>query len=340
MTSATDRSQRPGSPRAWLWTGLLPALVLALGFGGMLAITFSTQSEMIARDRDNQMAAVSEAITSALDQAGKFALTQAETTARRQSVGRALAAGNRAELQNLSGATYAYLKTQSVPVFGFHSADMKYLLRLHLPDSFGDDLAKIRPMVLAANKSRRSQVGLEIGIAGTFVRGVAIVENAGEFAGTVEAGLNLQPILEQVKTITNADIAIVLSQSLAGLPARGPNDQGPGELFGDLNLFASTDSQLFAALLRDGAIRLARSREVVGRNFQGESGAVLVQPLIDFSGRMIGNVVAAKTSAYQGAELRRTRTELIAAALIGAILAFVAFSILARMIANSAGARG
>jgi hypothetical protein len=114
-------------------------------------------------------------------------------------------------------------------------------------------------MVLAANKSRRSQVGLEIGVAGTYVRGIAVVRDDDQFAGTVEAGLNLEPILEQVKSVTKADIAVVRSQSLARLPARGPNEKGPGEVFGDLNLFASTDSPLFAGSLRDGAIRLARS---------------------------------------------------------------------------------
>ena len=98
-------------------------------------------------------------------------------------------------------------------------------------------------------------------------------------------------------------------------------------------LFASTDTPLFTGLLRDGAIRLARTREVSERPIEGTSAAVMVQPLIDFSGRMIGNLVAAKRFSYHGAELRRTRTELIAAALIGGIIAFVVFSVLARMIA-------
>jgi hypothetical protein len=326
---------RPLRPLIWsgVQVGLVTALVLALGFGAMIAITFAMQNEMIARDRDNQMAGVSQAITAALDQAGRFALAQAETTARRPSVARALGAGNRAELTDLTGGTFAYLKTQGVPIFGFHSVDMKYLLRLHLPDNFGDDITKIRPMVLAANKSHRSQVGLEIGVAGTYVRGVAVINDGDRFVGTVEAGLNLEPILEQVKALTNADIAVVLSQSLADLPPRRANDKAAGEAFGDLILFASTDTPLFAGLLRDGAIHLARTREVSDRPIAGASAAIVVQPLIDFSGRMIGNLVAAKRFSYHGAELRRTRTELIAAALIGAILAFVVFSVLARLIA-------
>jgi len=321
-------------PPTWtaLRVGIVTALVLLFGFGAMIAITFAMQNDMIARDRDNQMAGVSQAITAALDQAGRFALAQAETTARRPSVARALGAGNRAELTELAGGTFAYLKTQGVPIFGFHSADMKYLLRLHLPDNFGDDITKIRPMVLAANKSRRSQVGLEIGVAGTYVRGVAVINDGDRFVGTVEAGLNLEPILEQVKALTNADIAVVLSQSLADLPPRRPNDKAAGEAFGDLILFASTDTPLFAGLLRDGAIRLARTREVSDRAIAGASAAVVVQPLIDFSGRMIGNLVAAKRFPYHGAQLRRARTELIAAALIGGILAFVVFSVLARLI--------
>lgn len=330
---------RPSSPRRLtpLRVGLITALVLAALFAAMIAITFSMQNEVIARDRDNQMAAVSQAITAALDQAGRFALTQAETTARRPSVARALAVGNRAELTELTGGTFAYLKSQGVPIYGFHSADMKYLLRLHLPDRFDDDLTKIRPMVLAANKSRRSQVGLEIGIAGTFVRGIAVIHDGDHFVGTVEAGLNLEPILEQVKALTNADIAVVLSQSLADLPPRGANDKG--EQFGDLIALASTDTPLFNGLLRDGAIRLARSREIGERRIQGASGAILVQPLVDFSGRMIGNIAAVKTFPYHGAALQRTRVELIAAALIGVILAFVTFSIMARMIAAPRGPR-
>jgi hypothetical protein len=311
--------------------GLVTALVLALCFAAMIAITFSMQNEVIARDRDHQMAAVSQAITAALDQAGRFALTQAETTARQSAIARALAAGDRAALADLTGPTYAYLKTQSVPVFGFHAADMTYLLRLHLPDKFGDDLTKLRPMVLAANKTRRSQVGLEIGVAGTFVRGIAVINDGGRFVGTVEAGLNLEPILEQVKTLTNADIAVVLSQSLAELP-RGANDKSGAEQFGDLIALASTDTPLFTGLLRDGAIRLARSREAVPHRIRDETGAILVQPLIDFSGRMIGNIVAVKSFPSHGAALQRSRVELIAAALIGAILAFVAFAVMARML--------
>lgn len=310
--------------------GLITALVLALSFGAMLALTFSMQNDVIARDRDHQMAAVSQAITAALDEAGRFALTQAETTARQRAVARALAAGDRAALAELTAAPYAYLKSQGVPVFGFHAADMTYLLRLHLPDKFGDDLTKFRQMVLAANKTRRSQVGLEIGVAGTFVRGIAVINDGDRFVGTVEAGLNLEPILEQVKTLTNADIAVVLSQSLAELPPRGPGDKG--EQFGDLIALASTDTPLFTGLLRDGAIRLARTREISPYRIGGETGAILVQPLIDFSGRMIGNIAAVKSFASHGAALQRTRIELIAAALIGIVLAFVAFSVLARML--------
>jgi integral membrane sensor domain MASE1 len=81
----------PLRPLTWsgFRVGLVTSLVLALGFGAMIAITFAMQNEMIARDRDNQMAGVSQAITAALDQARRFALAQAETTARRPSVARA-----------------------------------------------------------------------------------------------------------------------------------------------------------------------------------------------------------------------------------------------------------
>ena len=340
MTLAIDGlRQRRTRPLGAVRVGLATSLVLAAGFGAMVAMMFSVQDEMAAHDRDTQMVAVSQAITAALDQAGRFALAQAEIAARQPAVGHALATGNRAELMRLTAGTYGYLRSQAVPIFGFHSADMTYLLRLHLPENFGDDLTKIRPMVLAANRGRRSQVGLEIGVAGTFVRGIAVVQDGDQFAGSVEAGLNLEPILEQVKAVTNADIAIVLSQSLAEPPPRGPNDKVPGKVFGDLILLASTDVPVFDALLRDGAAPQTCSREVTEHSFHGVSHGVLAQPLIDFSGRMIGTIVAVKSFAYQNQQKHRTRTELIAAALVASILAFVTFSILARLILAPHGTR-
>lgn len=297
--------------------------VIAATFAAMLALQFSELDELATADRATRMRAASQALTSAMDQAGRFALAQAETIARRTAVQKALAANDRAALTALSTGTWDYLRDQTgVTIFGYHSADMRYLLRVHKPESFGDDISVQRPMVLAANKTRRAQVGLEIGVSGIVgVRGVTVVRDGDTFAGTMEVGLDLQPILDRVKTVTNTDLAVVLSRSLAGLDGKGAG--------GDLTIAASTDQSRFTELLRSGAVRIARETEVRSIPLDGVGGALLVQPLVDFSSRLVGDLVLVASFPEQATQARRMRTDLVTAATVGGILAFVLFSVLA-----------
>lgn len=299
-------------------------IVIAGTLASMLVLTLSRQDELAARDRAAAMAATGQALTSAVDQAGRFALAQAETVARRPAVQKALAAGDRAALRELSEGTWSYLAQQAgVSIFGFHSADLRYLLRVHKPESFGDDISLARPMVLAANKTRRAQVGIEIGVTGIVgVRGIAVVRQGGDLAGTMEVGLDLQPILERVKTVTNAESAVVLSRSLAGLPG---GDSGAGDLF----VSTSTDDRRFAELLRAGTIRVTREPEIRSLTVDGVDGAILLQPLVDFSGRLVGDLVAVASFPERAMATRRLTTDLTVAAIVGGILAYALFCVLA-----------
>ncbi|WP_407051641.1 cache domain-containing protein [Methyloraptor flagellatus] len=310
--------------------GLAAAAVIAATLGVMLHLVFGTTEEVMRRDREAQMRSVGQALGQALDQAGRFALAQAETMVRRQAVQAALAKGDRAELLRLSVGTYDYLRNQTgVTVFGYHTPDLRYFLRVHRPDDAIDDISKARPMVLAANKTRRSQMGLEIGVTGIVsMRGIAVVQAGDAFLGTMEVGLDPEPIIQQVKTVTNADVAVVLGQSLAGLSGAGKG-RGGGEVIGDLVISDSTDDARFAALARAGTIRLAREAEVREIRQDGVASTMLIQPLVDFSGRMVGDLVAVKSFPDQRALSQQVRTELTVTALVGGILAFVLFTILA-----------
>ena len=300
------------------------ALLIVATLGAMVWLATSTRRDTTADDRAARMRAVGQAVTSAIDQAGRFAQAQAEAMARRADVPAPLAANDRPTLAALSASTWTYLKEQAgVTVFGFHSADLRYLLRVHKPESHDDDISRLRPMVLAANKTGRGQVGVEIGVTGIVgVRGISVIREGDRLAGTMEVGLDLQPILEQIKTVTNADLAVVLSRSLAGLPASGDNG-------GDLFLSSSTDLARFSSQLRAGRLAIARESEVGDIEIDGTGGAVLRQPLVDYSGRLVGNVVALATFPEQAVQDRRLRSDLGVMATVGGILAFVFFSILA-----------
>ncbi|MFY8152566.1 MAG: chemotaxis protein, partial [Hyphomicrobiales bacterium] len=130
--------------------------------------------------------------------------------------------------------------------------------------------------------------------------------------------------LDLVKTATNPAIAAIAASSLAGvtldptLPA-----------VGDLTVMAATDEALFTGLMRAEPLRAVRDVSIGTRRLDGRTYAVMAQPLVDFSGRLIGLTVIAREE--MGSDGRRLTTELWVMALVGGIVAFVAFLVLARL---------
>lgn len=305
-------------------SALAPALLIALILGAMLWHQHESVERVADRDRATQMRLVGSLLDANFDQAAKFSLALAETFARNPQIREALAAGDRPRLEALSKDAYQYLSRQaSVQIFGYHSPDLRYLLRMHRPDQHGDDISSFRAMVVAANRLRRSQTGVEIGIAGIGIRGVAPIEQGGTLLGSVEAGLDIRPMLELVKTATNSEIAVVAATSLSGV-ALDPKLASVG----DLSIMATTNEALFARFLRAVPTRPVRDVEISTRRLDGQNYGVMAQPLVDFSGRLIGMAIILKEEP--GSDWRRLMTELWVIALCGGILAFVSFLVLAR----------
>lgn len=298
------------------------ALVIGATLYAMLALQNGAQEEFVVRDRHAQMRLVGASITAAFDQAGKFALSLAESTARRPDVAAPLEAGDRAKLQALSQGAYDYLAKQAgVQIYGYHSPDIRYLLRMHRPDLSGDDISGFRPMVVAANKLRRAQSGVEIGVAGIGIRGIALVEKGEKLLGTMEVGLDIKPIVETVKSTTNADVAVVVVPGLAGvaLDPKLPTNNG-------MTLALSTDDDLARALLKGVMLRITKEIQVLSIAVEGRSYSMISIPLVDFSGKQVGATIALKP--YSERETHRIATELWVSAIVGGILAYAVFAVL------------
>jgi len=321
QTEGVEPEKRGSGWASSLRVGLGAAIALALGIDVLLYTSIELQDALFARDRDKRLAAVSEAFAASLDQGGRFALATAEAVSSSPTVVRALATQDRKLLTDLTAPAFKKLQTHGVKSFGFQTPDLKYFLRLQTPENFGDDLSKSRPILLAANKSRRPQMGLERSASGILLRGVTPVGDGDAFAGTVEVGVELAPLLEELKSVANADVAI--------LARAAANDSAKPA--GELTLVEATDSSLFARLLWEGALANGRDRALFERRFDGVDGAMLVEPITDFSGESIGVFVAVKRFPDHDTERRQTRTDLIATGAIAGIVAFAAFSLLARL---------
>jgi hypothetical protein len=329
-TLVAAASGRTGSRRGPYWIAPFVALALGAVLAAMVWLQMRTQDEADSRDRDTRMRLVAGTLEGAFDHAGKFALSLAEATARRPDIADALAAGDRVRLQALSQGPYDYLSRQAgVQIYGYHTLDLRYLLRMHRLDAFGDDISGFRPMVVAANRGGRAQTGFEIGIAGLGIRGVALVERGvastdrnRQAIGTMEVGLDVRPILDLVKASTNADVAVVIAPAMVGI-ALDPKLPR----FGDLVLALSTDDDLFGSLLKTTRPRALRDVQVGTQEIDGRRFSMVSQPLVDFSGRLVGMTIALEEMTNTRGRLR---TELIVMALCGGIVTWIVFAVLFR----------
>ncbi|MDY6852957.1 MAG: cache domain-containing protein, partial [Thermodesulfobacteriota bacterium] len=98
--------------------------------------------------------------------------------------------------------------------FHFHIRPGVSFLRLHRLDRFGDELASYRRTITTAYKTGVLVGGLEYGVTGLGIRGVAPIYHEGRIVGSVECGWGVgQPFLNQLKKDMDCDLTIYTALS-------------------------------------------------------------------------------------------------------------------------------
>jgi HAMP domain-containing protein len=293
---------------------LITAFILAAVLGGMFLLMLNVERQSLGARQQAELSAVGLLMRETLDRTSGFALSQAETLARQPEVRQALIERDRMGLSRRLADTFAFLRGEmGVEVMQFHQDDFRMLLRMQDVTRFGEDASVSRPIVVAANRGRRSQRGVEIGPTGVLaLRGVAPVVQGETLIGTAEVGLALAPLLQSIKSATGAEVAVVLAAGLSG----------PSQRQADVAVYASTDSLIFASLIASPDFRLARDRVQFEAEASSERYAVVAEPLLDFSGRMIGAVVGARPAGAAVRAFDRTVLILAFSALAGVVVAY------------------
>lgn len=296
---------------------LILAAVLAVLLGALSTLAMlAAQRDLVARQR-SELGTVGVLLRSTLDRTSAYALIQVEAMARQNELREAMAASNGPAVYDRFRETFDFLKAEAgLEIMQFQTAGLRTLIRLHDPSRVNDDVSAIRPIVVATNRARRGQRGIEIGPTGILaLRGVAPVFRGTEFVGTAEIGFDLRPLLQGVKIGSGAEIAIFVSTAMTQNAGR----TGGADV---VQLKDSTDSRLFTSIANTAGFRLGRDaiqfEAVVGADRWG----VVIEPLLDFSGRMIGGMVGAKDFTALYATYRRDAMIFGFVALTGAIVAF------------------
>lgn len=256
---------------------------------------FSGLTETVEKSQFELMQAVFD---TAMRDAENKALARAELIASLPVTRQAMATKDRQRLLDEFGAMFEGQKERhAVAQTQFHTPPAISLLRLHDPASFGDDLSKFRPIVVAVNRDHISQKGLAIARSGPAIFGVAPINDPqGNHAGTVEFGIDFGPMLVSMK----ASYAVEFTLFIEERPLR---EFAPGvdpALLTDENRvgrfirYHTTNGALMKDLALDSDISVVKEPVTYARDSQGVPYGVLLIPLRNGSGQALGVVAMAR----------------------------------------------
>ena len=107
------------------------------------------------------------------------------------------------------------LKRNGLLQFQFHLVDDRVLLRMHMPEQYGDPLYALRPLLRRANETQQPMFGFEVGHYLSSFRYIYPLGRQGEHYGSVEFALPFDQIQEKVaKLLPASEFGLLLNRRL------------------------------------------------------------------------------------------------------------------------------
>lgn len=298
-----------------VWQFSIPFVVLAtLGTCFLLSIAIRAQDVLMSRYEERLLMDAYKVFNNHINQKGLWALSLAKTFAANEEARKCLKNGDRERLKKLFLPTYQDVAEKfSIAQFHFHTKDGKSFLRLQSPNIYGDDLISYRKMIQDVHRTKEGVAGVEKGVTGLSIRGVAPIMEEQELIGTVEIGFRLDSAflvaLKQNIFMEVTLLAISGTKETLGVPHFSFQP-----LATTLHPFFDPESPEYSQVYNDD-IYLQRFAEDNGRYFR-----VLIAPFRDYKNNVIGIVEIAFDRSPQLARAKHYLLWMIFLGIVGVIL--------------------
>lgn len=302
-----------------LWQISIPFAVLAtLGTGFLLSIAIRAQDVLMNRYEERLLSDAYKVFINHVNQRGLWALSLAKTFAANNDAKKYLRENNREKLTEIFLPVYNEIAERfSVAQFHFHTKDGKSFLRLQVPTLFGDELMSYRETIRDVHKTREAVAGVERGLTGLSIRGVAPILDGDELIGTVEIGFRLDnSFVGALKKDIFMEVSIlVLSEAMKG-------ESSPDLFFETLasthHPFFGPNSLEYQKVYRE-EIHIQRFVDDDDRYFR-----VLIAPFRNYKGEAIGVVEIAFDRSPQLARARSYLVWMLSLGVVGVVLSIFA----------------
>jgi methyl-accepting chemotaxis protein len=302
-----------------------PGLLIAASVLVVLAITGVAQfltSRLLESAHDGDYQLMRQVLSDFLKDAEQQALTRAELVATMPAVRAAFVGRDRPKLTAECQKMYeTQAEKYGLDQAQFHTPPGVSFLRLHAPAQFGDEQASYRPMLAEVHQTKSVRKGTDVTKTGPAVFGIVpIADDAGNFAGSFEMGLDLAPELDTIKEAYGLEAALYFEEKLLRDVATDlPGDViTPKNRVGRYVRFHATHPELAAALVTDGDVDVTEPKSFE-RSVAGTAWGVQLVPLYNYANHQIGVVALGTNFGADKTLARRALVWQVLAALFGVV---------------------
>ena len=291
------------------WKLLIPFLFFSLlGTTSLVYIGLNSQNELIKGGEKKELQRFYKLFLAVVQQQGEQALAMATIIAQNPRVKDLLAAKDRDGLLAYSLPLFKQLeKDFGIKQMHFHVPPGRSFLRVHSPFQYGE-MISYRRGIMDTMKSGQGVVGLEWGLTGLGIRGVAPVYRKGSLAGTVEIGYPFDiGFLKELREKWGPHFSVYERKSRNRYPVLATT-------MGSCKLFPLLEKQLDASLVHP-VILIAPPGY--------PETAILGGPIKDYGGEVVALVEICSDRSSIVKRLRNTRNLMVFIGLAGICVSFL-----------------
>jgi PAS domain S-box-containing protein len=282
----------------------IPFFFLAFfGTFSLVALAILSQDELIRQEERQRLYGYDRALDHNLELQGRWAVSLASSFARNPEVASALANRDRFRLIQLCYPAFVFMKNEyGICQFNFHILPPRNFVRLQRLYEFGDDL-NYRQTITDTVSHGKETFGLEEGLTGYGIRGVAPIYYNDSIVGTVEIGFNFGIVfLEEMKKQFDIEASFLVP------------DKDPSTFSSSSTTFPSQferSDPIYARVFSSG------KPELLIRQISGIPYVILVRSVQDYKSRTVALVEFCMTRTDSLAVTERYRKLMLGIGILG-----------------------
>lgn len=179
--------------------------------------------------------------------------------------------------------------------WAFYTPTSNSILYMYDQQKPSEDVSGYREMINAASRNKEPLKGVEIGPAGAGIRGVIPIMDDAGLSGVMELSLDFSKFGTEIKKNTGFDVGVFVDDELMTRVAKSVPPPEKQYIMGGLRNIQYTDWKVVSSIVTPELLSGTTELKYYDNKLDGSNYGSMIFPLVDFSGKKIGVIVATKS---------------------------------------------